>query len=157
MICSHSLSSYQKQECIPVGCVPPAHWLYLILSAGECMHATHAPLPHMPTLPHCHTCPHHACPLPCMPPCHACHPPHTPFPATHAPATQDPSTMHVPLPHIPPPWTDRHLWKHNLRKLRLRAVMMKCYTKIDKKGSNKRQHLQINTDKSGFVFNQIRK
>ena len=22
-----------------------------------------------------------------------------------------------------PPWTDRHLWKHNLRKLRLRAVM----------------------------------
>ena len=24
----------------------------------------------------------------------------------------------------PPPWTDRHLWKHNLRKLRLRAVIM---------------------------------
>ena len=23
----------------------------------------------------------------------------------------------------PPPWTDRHLWKHNLRKLRLRAVI----------------------------------
>ena len=24
----------------------------------------------------------------------------------------------------PPPWTDRHLWKHNLRKLRLREVKM---------------------------------
>ena len=27
----------------------------------------------------------------------------------------------------PPPWTDRHLWKHNLRKLRLRAVTSLCY------------------------------
>ena len=26
----------------------------------------------------------------------------------------------------PPPWTERHLWKHNLRKLRLRAVMILC-------------------------------
>ena len=27
----------------------------------------------------------------------------------------------------PPQWTDRHLWKHNLRKLRLRAVTTKPY------------------------------
>ena len=39
-----------KQECIPVGCVPPAHWPYLIVSekTEKTMHAppnktTHAP------------------------------------------------------------------------------------------------------------------
>ena len=25
---------YLKQECIPVGCVPPAHWPHLVVSAG---------------------------------------------------------------------------------------------------------------------------
>ena len=53
-------------------------------------------------------------PLPCMPPCHACPPSamHTPYHARPRHAR----------PH--PLWTDRHLWKHNLRKLRLRAVNM---------------------------------
>ena len=33
------ISSLQfKQECIPVGCVPPAHWPYLVVSArGACV------------------------------------------------------------------------------------------------------------------------
>ena len=42
-----------KQECIPVGCVPPVHWSYLIVSA------MHAPPPS-------HARPH---PLPRTPPC----------------------------------------------------------------------------------------
>ena len=60
----------------------------------------HAPLPHTP--------------MTCMPPTmhtshHACSPCHTP-----------------PLCHTcPPMWTDRHLYKHNLRKLRLQTVRMK--------------------------------
>ena len=36
-----------EQECIPVGCVPSAHWPYLVVSA------MHAPAPRTP---------HHACP-----------------------------------------------------------------------------------------------
>ena len=31
-----------KQECIPVGCVPPAHWPYLIVSE-KTEKTTHAP------------------------------------------------------------------------------------------------------------------
>ena len=61
------------QECIPVGCVPPAHWPYLVVSY-PCNHA------HPPTT--------HALLQPCMPPCnHAC----------------PPATTHAPLqPHMPP-------------------------------------------------------
>ena len=33
-----------KQECIPVGCVPPAHWPYLIVSE-KTEKTTHAPPP----------------------------------------------------------------------------------------------------------------
>ena len=45
-----------KQECIPVGCVPPAHWPYLRISS----YPTHAPHPqsnhaHPPEQPHTHT------------------------------------------------------------------------------------------------------
>ena len=84
------------QECIPVGCVPSAHWPYLVVSA---MHS-----------------PRHICPLPCMslacmPPHHAClnlpctlthHPPCTHTPTTHTPlATHSPCHAH-PLPHMPP-------------------------------------------------------
>ena len=83
------------------------------------MHApvTHAPLPCIPpchahsslpctSLCHghptpCHACPHHAHP------CHACFPTRMPLPDM------------FPLP----PWTDKHLWKHYLRKLRLRALI----------------------------------
>ena len=75
-----------KQECIPVGCVPPAHWSYLVIS---------------------HTHPH-ACPLqPCMPPATTYVPlatTHVPWqpcmpPSNHAPP---PATMHPRQPHMPP-------------------------------------------------------
>ena len=66
---------YWWQECIPVGCEPPTHWPYLVVSA------THAPLPCMP--------------LPAM---------HAPamhyLPATHTPCHACPPAMHVPLPYM---------------------------------------------------------
>ena len=54
------------QECIPVGCVPSAHWLYLVVSArGVCI----------PCMPPCHTCPWHTCKPPTMhAPCGTCRP-----------------------------------------------------------------------------------
>ena len=77
-----------KHECIPVGCIPPAHWLHLVVvGRGVCAThillpctlpfmppAMHTPLPCMPPATHaplpctppCHACPHHAGPLPCM-------------------------------------------------------------------------------------------
>ena len=79
------LKTYNKQECIPVGCVPsaavavsptmhvPLSWMPL-----PCMspHHTHL-LPHIPPTMHA--------PLPCTPPPHhACPPPHMPPPAMHA-------------------------------------------------------------------------
>ena len=93
----------------------------------------------------CHVCPpamqapHHACPPchagppACRPPCHAGPPTATHAPLPHMPHLRHmPPAMYAPLPctppchasprHASPPWTDRHLWKHNLRKLRLRAV-----------------------------------
>ena len=62
--------------------------------------------------------------------------PCTPPPATHDPlATHAPPAMHAmscnacpppnpshACPRPPPPCTNRHLWKHNLRRLRFRAV-----------------------------------
>ena len=61
--------NHEQQECIPVGCVPPAHWPYLVIS-----HAC-PPQPHTPPATM------HTPPWPCMPPYnHAC-PPTT----THAP------------------------------------------------------------------------
>ena len=114
------LGHIAKLECIPVGCVPPAHWPYLVVSArGVChthtlaMHAPtpdhappamHAPLPCMPPrhvhplpcTPLWHACPHHACPLPCTPPCQA-----HPLPCTPPPCM--PPTMHASLPDTPPP------------------------------------------------------
>ena len=102
-----------KQEYIPVGCIPPAHWLYLVVSARG-MHAPpptamHAPChahPNPPHMPPCHACPlpctplpcmppWHACPLPictchppCMPPCYVCPPCHACPPATACPPPQ---------------------------------------------------------------------
>ena len=98
--CPQATTHTPQQPCTP----PPA------TTHAPCQphtpHTTmHAPWqPHIP--PGNHACPpgNHACPLPTM------HPPqpHTP-PINHA---------------RPPLWTDRHLQKHNLRKLRLRAVVM---------------------------------
>ena len=104
--------NFMPQECIPVGCVLPAHWPYLRISLYP-MHAPpeqpHMPLsnhacppsnhtppeqPHMPPRSN-HACPHprsnHACPpeQPCTPPRsnHTCPPPeqpHTPPGSNHA-------------------------------------------------------------------------
>ena len=59
-------SFYFKQECIPVGCVPPAS---VAASPARTPPARHAP-PHMPPLCHAHHPLHHTCPspLPCIPP-----------------------------------------------------------------------------------------
>ena len=109
------------QECIPVGWVPPTHWLYLIVSPMHvplpCMPPCHAcpPLPCMPHPP-CHTCPAmhapcHAHPLPCMPPNHACPPCHAcPLPC-RLPRHAYPPAMHAPCQACPParhapPWTE---------------------------------------------------
>ena len=104
-----------KQECIPVGCVPPAHWSYLrILS-----YPTHAPPPRS----------NHACPLPlgsnlaCPPQSN-----HTPPPG---------ATTHVP-PLGASTQNHRRLWKYNLAPTSLRAVIMqtlafgilRCWTKL---------------------------
>ena len=91
---SHSYEQIKKLECIPVGCVPPAHWPYLIVSD------TQTPLPCTPPTmqaPTMHT-PCHACPLPCMPPAMHAPPPCMPLPPCH---TCPPAT-HAPLPHMPP-------------------------------------------------------
>ena len=87
-----------KQECIPVGCVQPAHWPYLIEKT------THAPLkkPHMPPLK-----------KPCMPPRKTTMPPWSshawpPRASTHAPpsnhACPPRATTHAPpeQPCMPP-------------------------------------------------------
>ena len=121
----------RKQECIPVGCVPPGHWPYLIISYACPPMTMHAPQPCMPPSNHVHpratmhALGNHACPpatthtpwQPCTTPGnHACilqlcTPPAT----THAPL----ATMHAPL------WTE---WQTGVKilpcpKLRLRAVI----------------------------------
>ena len=127
-----------EQECIPVGCVPPAHWPYLVVSATHATPATHTPLPHMPPSAmhappathaphHAHPLPCHACPPQCTPPCHAQPPFHTCPPAMPAPCHVCPPAMHAPLPHMPPHPVDRiletHFWKYYLALISLQAVM----------------------------------
>ena len=92
---NHLSTRSVKKECIPVGCVPPAHWAYLVVSA------MHAP----PAM--------HAYP-PCTPPCHACPP------ATHAsPCHAYPPAMHAPtVDRI----LDTRFWKYYLAPTSLRAV-----------------------------------
>ena len=90
-----------QQECIPVGCVPPAHWLYLIISYACPPRKNHAcpPAPRKN-----HACPprsNHAPPQekPCLPPWKKpCTPPGK---TTHTPLEK---TMHTPQkkPHTPP-------------------------------------------------------
>ena len=93
-----------KQECIPAGCVPPAHWPYLVVSHACPPQATmHPPeQPRMPPLeqPHMPPWSNHACPpreQPCMPPRATRHaPPEQPCmppgATTHAPPPQQPRT-----------------------------------------------------------------
>ena len=110
------LKTYNKQECIPEGCVPSA--------AVAVSPTMHVPPPCPPTT---HTCCHTYPPL-CMPLCHA-HPPPPPH-TMHAPHHTClhlpcmPTAMHTPLPHMPPPTMhatppvdkilDTCLWKHYL-------------------------------------------
>ena len=78
----------QKQECIPVGCLPPAFWPYPSMHCrGECLPGG--------------ICPGGVYPGGCLPRGYV-------YPS-----------MQWDRPLL---WTDRHLWKHNLRKLRLRVV-----------------------------------
>ena len=108
----------KKQECIPVGCVPPAHWSAVSRRGGVCIpctspfHQTHTPFCHACPLHHthpftthaplCHTCP----PLPCTPP--TMHAPLSPCMhplGMHAPCQPCmPPTMHTPLPTMHAPW-----------------------------------------------------
>ena len=90
----------KKQECIPVGCVPPTRY------------RTETPLDRNP------------------PPGRD---PQTETPLDRDPPGQRPSRTEPPSLGWRPPWTetetgplwtDRHLCKHNLGKLRLRAVKM---------------------------------
>ena len=94
-ICPH-----KQQECIPVGCILPAHWPY----------AMHTPSTHAPC---------HAHPPSCMPPItHA--PCHTHCPAMHAPCHAHPPPCHA----SPPPVRilDTRFWKYYLAPTSLRAV-----------------------------------
>ena len=94
--------TFAKQECIPVGCVPSAHWPYPVVSATQAPCHAH---------PRCHACPlkptHpcHAHPPPRMPPamyapCHTCPPIPCMPPTMHAPYHACPPAMHTPL------WTE---------------------------------------------------
>ena len=122
-----------KQECIPVGCVPPAHWPTVSRGirpggggrACRTCPSSHAHPPAMHTPQPC-THPSHACP----PTTHAPLAMHTPWhahlPATHAPpAIHTPLAMHAPghapsqsCTPPPPPAVDRILdtrfWKYYL-------------------------------------------
>ena len=88
---------YPQQECIPVGCVPPAHWPYFVVSATHVPH----PLPHPPTM--------HTCPPAMHTPCHT-----RPLPPPHhaRPNPFGQNSWHTLLKILPCP------------KLRLRAVKM---------------------------------
>ena len=93
-----------QQECIPVECLPPACWPYPSMHCGRGgtrPRGVYLPGRYLPWgvyLPQDGTC-------------------------------QGGCTClgGVPAQVLPLLWTDRHLWKHNLRKLHLRAVKMKVY------------------------------
>ena len=110
----HFISSVilkSEQKCIPVGCVPPAHWPYLVVSHARPPAAMHAPglQPHMPpTTMHAPWQPHmppatthatgnHVCPQqPCTPPATT----HAPLPPFYYTRMPPPATTHaLPLVH----------------------------------------------------------
>ena len=96
------LNNIIKQECIPVGCVPPAHWSYLCIS----LYPMHIP----PKQPHTPPRSNHACSLGAT--THIPREqPHTPWEQLCTPCpleqphTPPGATMHAPQeqPCIPPP------------------------------------------------------
>ena len=95
-----------KQECIPVGCVPPA-----AVTVSPATHYNPLPPPsRKPPATHapCHATPRHTCPpathapLPYMPPPPCTSPTTYAPPATHAPLQHMPPATHIPLPHTYP-------------------------------------------------------
>ena len=102
---------FYKQECIPVGCVPPTHWPYVVVhvrgvhGSGACVAGGHE------WQGACvvgkgmrgRGCAWQGGCMVCVCVAGGC--------------MEGGHTWHK---H--PLWTDRHLWKHNLLKLRLRAV-----------------------------------
>ena len=140
------VDEYQSlQECIPAGMrTTRSLTVSRSICRGTCMPCTLLPdMPPCHTCSPCHICPCHVHPLSCMPPTTHAVLPHTPLPhMPPLPCMCLPCTYHCyvhPPPHMPPchvhppplqcmppchalapSWTDRHLLKHNLRKLRLR-------------------------------------
>ena len=105
------------QECIPVGCVPPA--CYCTAGGG-------LPGQRPPWTPLGQRTPWTETPLDRDYPPDRDHPGQTPSLDRDPPGQRPPPwiTETTPLDNRDPlpPWTDKHLRKHNLRKLRLRAV-----------------------------------
>ena len=104
-VCTWRQKENYQQECIPVGCVPPAHWPYAV--------AVVSVLPRMPTtrLP------------PCTPPTMHAPQPHMPPRPCMAPACVPPTT-HAPLDRI------TNTWKYNLAPTSLRAVKIQSCRQV---------------------------
>ena len=87
-----------EQECIPVGCVPPAHWPYLIVS-HVCTSLQPCTPPSQPRMP----------PQPRMLPATM----HTPLATTHAPHNHACSLQPCTSPgnHTSPPTTTHTPWQ----------------------------------------------
>ena len=85
-----------KQECIPVGCIPPKVSRGICRERGGRLCQACPPATHTPPVIHA---PFHACPLPCMPPATYAHLPCMP-PLPHTPP------CHACLPAIYPPAMD---------------------------------------------------
>ena len=98
--------NHHKQECIPVGCVPPAA---IAIFLPHLPPATHTPAMHIP--------------LPCTPPAT-----HAPPCHAHPPAMHIPLPCMLPLPSMIPPSVDRILdtrpWKYYLAATSLWAVII---------------------------------
>ena len=137
-----STDNKRQQEYIPVGCVPPACWPYPNMHwAGGCISACTGqgvyPRMHWGCIPAC-TGQGGICPGGGVCPrgwgCGR-HPPW--------------DKRQTPTPPPPSRWTDRHLWKRNLRNLRLRAVKICCTSNF---GLNSMvPHVRFYT-KSGLVI-----
>ena len=120
-----------QQECIPVGCVPPAHWPYCLVcflrgwpglgGGGQVTRSDQGggghPQPHLGHHPH-----------PTSPPPHLGHHPHL----RHPHQTMSPIPWCISC-HPPQNWTDRCLWKHNLRSLRYAGGKNVVY--VERKGT----------------------
>ena len=124
-----SCSICQGGACM--ACMPPYHTCPPS-HMPPAMHATHyacsLPSMHTTTLPHTPPCHAHHPSATNATPCHPCPPTMPPLPHMLPPAMHTPCHVCPPATHAPPLRTDRHLWKHDLCKLRLWAVITVAYT-----------------------------